>query len=279
MHAILLPFSPPHTMASTPAAAASVSSIPPLALTARPATDGRTRAARQEEWLPVVSGSEDYDAVASAAHVLELGRSKSSTRVHAKMRSDYIRFSARVKVDPMFVTLTTAAHVANFYFARTKKFKLGMSTSKHISAQMTIFFNDLGHTGTWATGKDAQKVPFFSGNPNNSDVVAKSKTAHKAALAAAGKITLPVDPLEYGRMVEYYDHFFLDQEDVHPFRLCQHAAMLTSTFLLMRFDEASKIKYFFCCAFVPSRAHFFTILETLAFITRDGTNAVAMVLV
>jgi len=55
--------------------------------------------------------------------------------------------------------------------------------------------------------------------------------------------------------------------------------MLTSTFLLMRFDEASKIKYVFCCAFVASRAHFSTILETLAFITRDGTDAVAVVLV
>jgi len=52
-----------------------------------------------------------------------------------------------------------------------------------------------------------------------------------------------MDPLEYGHMCSYYDHFLADHRDVSPNRLCQWAAIMVGTFNLMRFDEVRKLKY------------------------------------
>jgi len=52
-----------------------------------------------------------------------------------------------------------------------------------------------------------------------------------------------MDPLEYEHICAYYDHFIFDQDNVSPRILSQFAAMMTATFLLMHFDEVTKIKY------------------------------------
>lgn len=204
--------------------------------------DGRT-GARRPTWLVAAPDASGYNPVTDAAGVVEAGRSASSKSTHAGIKADYLDFCHKTGVHPTKVDETTAAHVANFYFSRTRQWALGLSTSKHISAEMTTYFTELGHAGRWTTGKSADGVPFWAGNPNDSDKVEQSKRAHKIKLAQDGKVKLPVDPLEYGHMCAYYDHFLCDKDIVEPARLCQHAAMMVATFLLLRFDEVSKIRY------------------------------------
>ena len=121
-----------------------------------------------------------------------------------------------------------------------------------------IFFKELGCSGQWSTGKVGLQDTYINGSPNYSDDVAKCKCAHKAALAAQGRVPVPIDALEYGHTCAYYDHYIKDQDDVEPARLCQFAAMMVATFNLMRFDEVTKIQYVgriapaFLCSF-PDR--------------------------
>jgi len=193
-------------------------------------------------WLSLAPSANTYDPVASTAAVVETARSQSSSEVHKRTRKEYLEYCAKVGVDPFKVNATTAAHVATFYKVRTKNFELGTSTSKHVSAQMTLFFTELGCTGRWTTGEIDGKA-FVNGNPNDSKAVEDMKRAHKVKLARDGRVTLPMDPLEYGHICAYYDHFIVDQDHVSPRILSQFAAMMTATFLLMRFDEVTKIKY------------------------------------
>ena len=220
------------------------SDLPPLAISRLANTrDNRTSAARRDTWLEHVPAASSYDAVALSKETEEAMRSESSAQVHKAMRADYVAFCARVGVDPCVVTSSTAAHVANFYKYRTKNFRLGLSMAKHVSAQMTLFFKELGCSGQWSTGKVGMQDTYVNGNPNYSDDVAKCKRAHKAALAAQGRVPVPIDALEYGHMCAYYDHYIKDQDNVDPARLCQFAAMIVATFNLMRFDEVTKIQY------------------------------------
>jgi len=204
--------------------------------------DGRSSTARNVEWLSLAPSAKDYDPVASTAAAIETARSQSSSKVHKRTRKEYLDFCSKVGVTPTKVDATTAAHVATFYKVRTKNFELGISTSKHISAQMTLFFTELGRTGRWSTGEIDGKV-FVNGNPNDSKAVDDMKRAHKVKLARDGRVTLPMDPLEYGHICAYYDHFISDQDSISPERLAQFAAMMTATFLMMRFDEVTKLKY------------------------------------
>jgi len=181
--------------------------------------------------------------VALSKETEEAMRSESSPQVHKAMRADYVAFCARVGVDPSVVTSSTAAHVANFYKYRTKTFRLGLSMAKHVSAQMTLLFKELGCSGQWSTGKVGMRDTYVNGNPNYSDDVAKCKRAHKAALAAQGRVPVPIHALEYGHMCAYDDGNIKDQDDVDPDKLCQFAAMMVATFNLMRFDEVKKIQY------------------------------------
>jgi len=210
--------------------------------------DNRTSAGRRDAWLEHVPSASAYDAVAIAKNNEEAARSESSAKVHHAMRADYLAFCSRVGVDPTVVSASTAAHVANFYKFRTKNFKLGLSTSKHVSAQMTLYFKELGCSGIWSTGKVGDKDVYVNGNPNSSDDVAKCKRAHKAALASQGRVPVPIDALEYGHMCAYYDYFIKDQDEVPPGRLCQFAAMMVATYNLLRFDEVTKILYVQCVA-------------------------------
>ena len=205
--------------------------------------DNRTSAARRDGWLEHVPSASTYDAVALAKETEEAVRFDSSAKLHKAMRADYLSFCGRVGVDPKDVSASTSAHVANFYKFRTKNFKLGLSTTKHISAQMTLYFKELGCSGLWSTGKVGEKHVYVNGNPNYSDDVAKCKRAHKASLAAQGRVPVPIDALEYGHMCAYYDYFIKDQDDVSPGRLCQFAAMMVATFNMLRFDEVTKILY------------------------------------
>jgi len=75
------------------------------------------------------------------------------------MRADYLAFCAALGVNPTDVSASTGAHVANFYKNRTKNFKLGLSTSKHIPAQMTLYLKKLGCSGLWSTGQNCMIVP------------------------------------------------------------------------------------------------------------------------
>lgn len=204
--------------------------------------DGRASAARARGWMDALPEAADYNAVAIAKETKEAGRSDSSKKVHKAMRESYLAFCAHLKVDPSVVDQTTAAHVANFYKFRTKNYELGLSTSKHISAQMGIYFDELGYHGPWTTGDIDGKI-FVNGNPNESKQVADNKRTHKIKLAAQGRVAVPMDPLEYGHMCSYYDHFLADHRDVSPNRLCQWAAIMVGTFNLMRFDEVCKLKY------------------------------------
>lgn len=116
---------------------------------------------------------------------------------------------------------------------------MSLSVSKHISAEMTSFFSGLGHKGRWI---DAAQNPVFFGNPNNSEDIEKVKKAHRTKVAQDGRVTLPVDPVEYGHLCAFYDYHLRGQEDVSPAVLAQHAAMITAMFCLMRFDEVSNIR-------------------------------------
>jgi len=105
---------------------------------------------------------------------------------------------------------------------------------------MTLFFNELGCTGRWTTGEIDGKA-FVKGNPNVSKAVEDMKRAHKVKLTRDGRVTPPMDPLEYGHICAYYEHFIFEQDHVSPRIFSQFAAMMTATFLLMRFDEVTKI--------------------------------------
>jgi len=205
--------------------------------------DNRTSAARRDTWLEHVPAASSYDAVALSKETEEAMRSQSSAQAHKAMRADYVAFFAHVGVDPSVVTSFTAAHVANFYKYRTKNIRLGLSMAKHVSAQMTLFFKELGCSGQWSTGKVGMQDTYVNVNPNYSDKVAKCERAHQAVLAAQGGIPVPIDAFEYGRMCAYYNHYNKDQDDVAPARLCKFAAMMFATFNLMRFDEVTKIQY------------------------------------
>jgi len=100
--------------------------------------DNRTSAGRRDAWLEHEPSESAYDAVAISKKNEEAARSESSAKVHHAMRADCLAFCSRVGVDPTLVSALTTAHVANFYKLRTKNLKLGLSTSKHISAQMTL---------------------------------------------------------------------------------------------------------------------------------------------
>jgi len=171
------------------------------------------------------------------------------------MRADYIAFCSRVSVDSNLVSASTAAHVANSYKFRTKNFKLGLLTSKHVSAKMTLCFKELGFSGIWSSGKDGDKDVYVNGNSTSSDDVARCKRAHKAAFASQGHVPVPIDALQYGHMCAYYEYFIKDQDEVPPGRLCQFAAMMVATYNLLRFDKVTKIFYVQCVTssvlFVP----------------------------
>jgi len=159
------------------------------------------------------------------------------------MRADYLAFCAALGVNPTDVSASTGAHVAKFYKTRTKNFKLGLSTSKHISAQMTLYLKKLGCSGLWSTGEVGEESTYVNGNPNDSDDVTKCESAHKAALAAQGRVPVPMDALEYGHICAYYYRFIQDHDDVTPGRLGQFAAMMVAMFNLLRFDQVTKILY------------------------------------
>jgi len=143
----------------------------------------------------------------------------------------------------------------SFYKLLTKNFKLGSSTSKHVSAQMTLHLKELGCSGIWSTSKVGETDVHVNGNPISSDDVARCKRAHEAALAPQVRVPMPIDALEYGHMCAYYDYFIKDRDEVPPGRLCQFAAMMVATYNLLRFDEVTKILYVECVTssilFVP----------------------------
>ena len=161
-----------------------------------------------------------YDAIAISKSTKEAGRSLSSSKVHAGMWAGNLAFCKHRKVDATKVDPTTAAHVANVYKCRLKNYTLGLSTSKHISAQMGLYFSELGYSGPWTTGI-INGVPYANGNPSESKAVTDSKRTHKILLADQGRVPVPMDPLEYGHLCAYYDHFLAYQDDVSPTRLCQ----------------------------------------------------------
>lgn len=210
--------------------------------TARGADDGRSKAARSTSWKTAVTPASDYHAAEESLLRLQTVRSSSSKSAHKGIRKDYIDFCALTGVDPEQLSVSTVAHVANFYFFRTKEWALSLSVSKHISAEMKSFFSGLGYKGRWTTGVDAAQNPVFFGNPNNSEDVDKVKKAHKIKIAQDGRVTLPVDPVEYGHLCAFYDHHLCGHVDVSPPVLAQHAAMMTAIFCLMRFDEVSNIR-------------------------------------
>jgi len=210
--------------------------------------DNRTNAGRRDAWLEHVPSASAYDAVATAKKNEEAARSESSAKAHHAMRADYLASCSRVDVDPTLVGAATAAHVASFYKFRTKNFKLGLSTSKHVSAQMMLYFKELGCSVIWSTGKVGDKDVYVNGNPNSSDDVAKCKRAQKAALVSHGRVPVPIDALEYGHMCAYYDYFIKDQDEVPPRHRCEFAAMMVATYNLLRFDEATEILYVQCVA-------------------------------
>jgi len=181
--------------------------------------DNRTSAARRDAWLENVPSASTYDAVALAKETEEAVRSESSAKLHKAMRADYLALCGRVGVDPNDVSASTSAHVANFYKFRTKNFKLGLSASKNISAQMRLCFKELGCAGLWSTGKVGEKDVHVNGSPNCSNDDAKCTRAHKAALAAQGRVPVPIDALEYEHRCAYYDYFIKDEDDVSPGRL------------------------------------------------------------
>jgi len=193
-------------------------------------------------WLSLAPSANTYDPVASTAAVVEPARSQSRSEVHKRTRREYLEYCAKVGVYPFKVNAATAAHVATFCKVRTKNFELGTSTSKHVSAQMTLFFTELGCTGRWTTGEIDGKA-FVKGTPNDSKAVEDMKRAHKVKLSRDGRETLPMYPLEYGHICAYYDHFIVDQDHVSPRIVSQFAAMMTAIFFLMRFEEVTKIKY------------------------------------
>jgi len=204
--------------------------------------DGRTSAAQSVAWSSLAPSAITYDPVASTAAVVEAARSQRSSEVHKRTRKKYLEYCAKVGVDPFKVNATSAVHVATFCKDRTKNLELGTSTSNHVSAQMALFFTELGCTGRWTTGEIDGKA-FVNGNPNDRKAVEDMKRAHKVELARDGRVTLPMDPLEYGHICAYYDHFIVDQDHVSPRILSQFSAMMTATSLLMRFEEVNKIKY------------------------------------
>jgi len=175
--------------------------------------DGRTRAARLTGWMENMHSPDAYDAIAMAKSTKEAVRSSSSFKVHAGMRAGYLEFCKHLMVNPRKVNPTTAAQVANFDKRRLKNNTLGLSTSKHISAQMGLFFSELGHSGPWTTGI-INGVPYADGNPNESKAVTDSKRTHKIFLADQGRAPVPMDSLAYGHFCAYYDHFLAYRDDV-----------------------------------------------------------------
>jgi len=121
----------------------------------------------------------------------------------------------------------------------TKNCELKILRSKHISAQMTLFFTELDRTGRWSTGEIDGKV-FVNGNPNDCESVDDMKRAHKVKLTRDGLLTIPMDPLEYGHICSHCDLSSSNHVNISPARLAQFAAMMMATFLMTRFDEVIK---------------------------------------
>jgi len=204
--------------------------------------DRRASAAPLHGWITAFPAATDYNAVAIANEAKGAGRSDSSKKVHKAMRDSYLSFCAYMKVDPRVVDKTIVAHVAKFYKFRTWNYELGLSTSKHISEQMGIYFDELGYHGPWTTSDIDGRI-FVNGNLNDSKQVADNKRTHKIKVAAQGRVAVPTNPLEYGHMCSYYDHLSADKQDLAPIRLCLWTAIMVGTFNLMRSDENCKLKY------------------------------------
>eukprot|EP00170_Pyropia_yezoensis_P004348 contig_17774_g4361 len=116
------------------------------------------------------------------------------------------------------------------------------STQKAISAAMTDYFSALKCVGRWQTGRDADGHVTFSGHPNKSDAVDAVKRNHLKALATRGCVVMPVDPFEVGQAAAYYDEHISGSAAIDPEKLGDLCLSLLSMNLLLRFDEASKIK-------------------------------------
>ena len=204
--------------------------------------DGRSSGRRGREWCnPVELGTYDPAAEAQASHAAELGAS--SKLKHKTMTADYERFSWSRGIDPKVVTAVTASHVANFYKKRLHNFELFESTAKAISAAMTVYFANLGCSGVWQTGLDADQRPTFSGHPNQSEVVKAMKKDHLKAVATKGHVTMPVDPFEIGHAAAYFDKHIAGEASVDPQHLSDLFLAEVSMSLMLRFDEATKIQY------------------------------------
>jgi len=149
---------------------------PPPVLAKKRRTDGRSRGKKTSDWS-TPAGDDGYNARAEAQASNADSLGQSSKGKHKTMISDYERFSWSRKpaVDPKVLAADTDAHVANFYLYRLRQFELFESTARAISAAMTIYFAELGCSGPWQTGQDADKRATFSGNPNRSQAVERSR--------------------------------------------------------------------------------------------------------
>lgn len=206
--------------------------------------DGRSRGVRGQEWCtPTAIG--EYDPVAEARKSVVASRGASSQQKHTSLSKDFEEFSRARGVDPKVVTSVSDAHLANFYHARLRGFVLMESTQKAISAAMTDYFSALKCVGRWQTGRDADGHVTFSGHPNKSDAVDAVKRNHLKALATRGCVVMPVDPFEVGQAAAYYDEHISGSAAIDPEKLGDLCLSLLSMNLLLRFDEASKIKYVF----------------------------------
>lgn len=152
------------------------------------------RPRHQGTWVDELHSTDGYDAAAQAAGTIKEGSSSSSKLMHKSMRRDYLAVCQKVCVGPYKVESSTAAHVSNFYYARTKQWKLGLSAASPFSAQMTIFVQELNFKGRLNTGTSASGEVALSGKHYDSDDVEKAKRAHKTQLAKDGKVVPPVDP-------------------------------------------------------------------------------------
>lgn len=214
--------------------------------------DGRSSGIRSRDWCsPASSGAYDPCGEARARRAASLG--ESSRQKHKSMIADYERFSGSRGVNPKVVSSVTAAHVANFYKKRLHDFELFESTAKAISAAMTVYFSELGCSGPWQTGVDADNRPTFSGHPNQSEDVKAVKRDHLKAIALKGHISMPVDPFEIGHAAAYYEEHIAGEASVNHQRLADLCLAQLSMALLLRFDEVTKIR---CVGLGASRHSF-----------------------
>lgn len=170
-------------------------------------------------------------------------RKESSKQKHTSMTKDFEAFSLARGVDPRVVTFFFDAHVANFYRARLRGVMLPEATQKAISAAMMDYFSAIKFVGPWQTGRDANGCVVFSGHPNLSDDVKKAKSNHLKALATRGDVFMSVDPLEVVQAAAFWDEHFSGCSAIDPVRLSDYSLELLAMSLLLRYDEASKVKY------------------------------------